>query len=33
MIYCTGAPYDTLEEVIGLRGEGKGSLKEYGDLL
>lgn len=30
MIYCTGAPYDTLEEVIGLRGEGKGSLKEYG---
>ena len=23
-------PYDTLEEVIGLRGEGKGSLKEYG---
>ena len=30
MIYCTGAPYDTLEEVIGIRGEGKGSLKEYG---
>ncbi len=30
MIYCTGGPYDTLEEVIGLRGEGKGSLKEYG---
>ena len=29
-IYCTGGPYDTLEEVIGLRGEGKGSLKEYG---
>jgi len=30
LIYCTGAPYDTLEEVIGIRGEGKGSLKEYG---
>ncbi|WP_312355598.1 methionine gamma-lyase family protein [Aminipila sp.] len=30
LIYCTGAPYDTLEEVIGLRGEGKGSLKEFG---
>lgn len=32
LIYCTGAPYDTLEEVIGIRGrgDGKGSLKEYG---
>ena len=30
LIYCTGAPYDTLEEVIGIRGEGKGSLAEYG---
>ena len=30
MIYCTGGPYDTLEEVIGIRGEGKGSLKEFG---
>ena len=30
MIYCSGGPYDTLEEVIGLRGEGMGSLKEYG---
>lgn len=30
MIYSTGGPYDTLEEVIGIRGEGKGSLKEYG---
>ena len=30
MIYCTGAPYDTLEETIGIRGEGKGSLKDYG---
>lgn len=30
MIYCSGGPYDTLEEVIGIRGEGMGSLKEYG---
>ena len=30
MIYCTGGPYDTLEEVIGIRGEGMGSLKEFG---
>ena len=30
LIYCTGAPYDTLEEVIGIRGVGKGSLKEFG---
>lgn len=29
LIYCTGGPYDTLEEVIGIRGEGKGSLKEF----
>lgn len=27
LIYCTGKPYDTLEEVIGIRGEGKGSFK------
>ncbi len=32
LIYCTGRPYDTLEEVIGIRGEGKGSLKEFGIL-
>ena len=31
LIYCTGKPYDTLEEVIGIRGEGgNGSLKDYG---
>lgn len=30
LIYCTGKPYDTLEEVIGIRGEGKGSMKEFG---
>lgn len=30
VIYCSGGPYDTLEEVIGIRGEGMGSLKDYG---
>lgn len=30
LIYCSGRPYDTLEEVIGIRGEGQGSLKEFG---
>ena len=30
IIYTSGKPYDTLEEVIGIRGEGMGSLKEYG---
>jgi len=30
LIYCTGKPYDTLEEVIGIRGENKGSLKDFG---
>lgn len=30
LIYCTGVPYDTLEETIGIRGEGKGSLKDFG---
>ncbi len=30
LIYITGKPYDTLEEVIGVRGEGQGSLKDYG---
>ncbi len=29
LIYITGGPYDTLEEVIGLRGENTGSLKDY----
>lgn len=32
LIYCTGAPYDSLEEVIGIRGEGNGSLKDFGIL-
>lgn len=30
LIYCTGKPYDTLEEVIGIRGENGGSLKDFG---
>ncbi|HEY9648708.1 MAG TPA: methionine gamma-lyase family protein [Chroococcidiopsis sp.] len=30
MLCVTGAPYDTLEEVIGLRGEQQGSLKDFG---
>ena len=30
LIYSSGGPYDTLEEVIGIRSEGKGSLKDYG---
>lgn len=29
MLAVTGAPYDTLEEVIGLRGKEQGSLKEF----
>jgi cystathionine beta-lyase family protein involved in aluminum resistance len=30
LLYITGRPYDTLEEVVGVRGEGQGSLKDYG---
>ncbi len=30
MLTVTGPPYDTLEEVIGLRGQGQGSLQEFG---
>ena len=30
LLYVTGHPYDTLEEVIGLRGENQGSLLEWG---
>ncbi|MBD9097490.1 MAG: hypothetical protein EGP89_01310, partial [Ruminococcaceae bacterium] len=30
MLCITGSPYDTLEEVIGIRGSGEGSLKEFG---
>jgi cystathionine beta-lyase family protein involved in aluminum resistance len=30
MLSVVGSPYDTLEEVIGLRGQGQGSLVEFG---
>ncbi len=30
MLAVAGAPYDTLEEVIGLRGEHQGSLADFG---
>ena len=32
LIYCTGAPYDTMQTVIGISGyePGNGSLKDYG---
>jgi cystathionine beta-lyase family protein involved in aluminum resistance len=30
MLAVAGAPYDTLEEVIGLRGQGQGSLIDFG---
>ena len=29
LLYVTGTPYDTLREIIGLTGNGIGSLKEY----
>ncbi|GKQ43018.1 aluminum resistance protein [Companilactobacillus sp. RD055328] len=30
LLYITGEPYDTLQEVLGLAGNGIGSPKEYG---
>lgn len=30
VLSVSGTPYDTLEEVIGLRGEGQGSLLDFG---
>jgi cystathionine beta-lyase family protein involved in aluminum resistance len=30
LLALTGRPYDTLEEVIGLRGSGQGSLADFG---
>lgn len=30
LLSVTGKPYDTLEEVIGLRGDDTGSLKDFG---
>ncbi|MBP5427370.1 MAG: aminotransferase class I/II-fold pyridoxal phosphate-dependent enzyme [Clostridiales bacterium] len=32
LLVITGKPYDTMEEVIGIRGEGMGSLSEFGVL-
>ncbi|KMK76601.1 aminotransferase class I/II-fold pyridoxal phosphate-dependent enzyme [Alkalihalobacillus pseudalcaliphilus] len=29
LLYITGKPYDTLEEIVGVRGSGNGSLKEF----
>ncbi|MDG5470383.1 methionine gamma-lyase family protein [Jeotgalibacillus sp. ET6] len=29
LLYITGKPYDTLEEIVGLRGSGNGSLIEF----
>lgn len=30
LVSVTGSPYDTLEEVIGIRGSGNGSLRDFG---
>lgn len=30
LLYITGMPYDTIQEVIGVSGTGIGSMKEYG---
>lgn len=30
MLSVTGTPYDTIHEVIGIRGKGNGSLKDFG---
>lgn len=30
LLYITGNPYDTLEEIVGIRGNGNGSLREWG---
>ncbi|MCL2107331.1 MAG: methionine gamma-lyase family protein [Oscillospiraceae bacterium] len=30
MLCVTGTPYDTIQPVIGLKGEGMGSLKDFG---
>ncbi|HHW38964.1 MAG TPA: methionine gamma-lyase family protein [Bacillales bacterium] len=29
LLYITGRPYDTLEEIVGIRGNENGSLKEF----
>jgi cystathionine beta-lyase family protein involved in aluminum resistance len=30
LVYITGKPYDTLEEIVGIRETGNGSLKDFG---
>lgn len=30
LLYITGQPYDTLEEIVGTRGSQNGSLREFG---
>lgn len=30
LLYITGRPYDTLEEIVGVRGKDNGSLMEFG---
>ncbi|MDR1571856.1 MAG: methionine gamma-lyase family protein [Clostridiales Family XIII bacterium] len=30
LLYCSGSPYDTLHETIGLRGRGGGGLADFG---
>ena len=30
LIYCNGDPYDTMQTVIGLKGDAYGNLKEFG---
>lgn len=32
LLYITGSPYDTLEEIVGKRGHTSGSMKEFGIL-
>ncbi|QPC48365.1 aminotransferase class I/II-fold pyridoxal phosphate-dependent enzyme [Mangrovibacillus cuniculi] len=29
LLYITGKPYDTLEEIVGIRGSGVGSLQDF----
>lgn len=29
LLYITGTPYDTLEEIVGIRGNSSGSLKDF----
>ena len=29
LLYITGKPYDTLEEIVGIRGKGIGSLRDF----